>query len=245
MQDAGSSLQIHIHSVDGSMATFVQNDPDLINRTLDELNPARILTQTKISIAGNHSVTTFIPPLITRIDLITDRLSVWDFPFVIGALEELTETEFQEFLHDRRKQVQPRTSGDYPVFLEIEMVNGQRSFLWMEIIAGLPKDRLRRIYSLLKERSLIFGLRTGGIGVLNLANMVRFSVHPDLLARPAKVQPDHQAKCSQPDYSNGNLHSVVNGQPPLSHISRNNRTDFTPSRRKQNENEPEMEREHQ
>jgi hypothetical protein len=242
---AGPGLQIRIQGVDGSIATFAQNDPDLVNRTLDELNPARVLAQTKITIAGNHSVTTFIPSLITRVDLITERLSVWDFPFIIGALLELTETEFQEFLSDRQRRVQPGLSGDFPVFLDIEMVNGQRLFLWMEIVAGLPPDRLRRIYSLLKERSLIFGLRTGGIGVLNLANMVRFSVHPDPLAGLAEARPVHQANGSQPDRCAGNLRGLFDGKQPLSRSPQDSRTNFAPSRRNQNENESKMERKHQ
>jgi hypothetical protein len=244
-KNADPGLQICIQGVDGSIATFAQNDPDLVNRTLDELNPARILTLTKITIAGNHSVTTFIPSLITRIDLITDRLSVWDFPFIIGALLELTETEFQEFLYDQQRRVQPRTSGDFPVFLDIEMVNGRRLFLWMEIVAGLPPERLLRIYSLLKERSLIFGLRTGGIGVLNLANMVRFSVHPDPLARPAEARPVHQANGSQPDRCVGDLRGSFDGKQPLSRSPQDSWTNFTPSRRSQNENESKMERKHQ
>ena len=244
-KDAGPSLQIRIQGIDGSVATFVQNDPDLANRTLDELNPVRILTLAKITIAGNHSVTTFIPSLITRIDLITDRLSVWDFPFIIGALLELTETEFQEFLYDRQRRGQPRSSGDFPVFLDIEMVNGQRLFLWMEIVAGLPPDRLLRIYSLLKERSLIFGLRTGGIGVLNLANTVRFSVHPDPLAGPAEAWLVHQANSSQPDRCAGDLRGSFDGKQPLSRSLQDSRTNFTPSRRNQNENESKIERKHQ
>ncbi len=242
---AGPGLQICIHGVDGSIATFAQNDPDLVNRTLDELNPAQILTLAKITIAGNHSVTTFIPPLITRIDLITDRLSVWDFPFIIGALLELTETEFQEFLDDRQRRVQPRSSDDFPVFLEIEMVNGQRLFFWMEIVAGLPPDRLLRIYSLLKERCLIFGLRAGGIGVLNLANMVRFSVQPDPLAGPAEAWPVHRANGSQPDRCAGDLRGSFDGKQPLSRSPHDRRTKFTPSKENQNENESKMERKHQ
>ena len=245
MNPPTQSLQIRVHGIDGSVATFTQTDPDLVNRTLGELNPARILTQTKITIAGNHSVTTFIPPLITRIDLITDRLSVWDFPFVIGALVELTETKFQEFLHDQQRRLQSRSSDDFPVFLDIQMVNGQRLFLWMEVVAGLPADRLLRIYSLLKERSLIFGLRTGGIGVLNLANMVHFSVHPNPLAGPAKAWTGHQANGSQSDRFAGNLRESVDGKQLLSRLPQNRRTNFTSSRSNQNKNESKIEGKYQ
>jgi hypothetical protein len=215
MNQPAQSLQIRVHGIDGSVATFTQTDPDLVKRTLDELNPSRILTQTKISIAGNHSVTTFIPPLITRIDLITDRLSVWDFPFAIGALLELTETKFQEFVHGWQQQSQRRSSDDFPVFLEIEMVDGQRLFLWMEIVAGLPDDRLLRIYSLLKKRSIIFGLRAGGIGILNPANMVRFLVYPDSPASPAAARPTHPVNGSQTDRFAVNLHESADGKQPF------------------------------
>jgi hypothetical protein len=49
----------------------------------------------------------------------------------------------------------------------------------MEIAGGLSAFRMSRIQSMLHERSLIFGLRTGGIGVLNLANMVNFAIFPE------------------------------------------------------------------
>lgn len=221
LEDPGLGLQIRIQGVDGSVATFAQSDPDLISRTLDELDPLRVLANAKITIAGNHSVTTFIPPLITRIDLITDRLSVWDFPFVIGALLELTEAEFNDFHQDRRRRAQFCSSGDFPLFLDIEMVSGQRSFLWMEVVAGLPVERLLRIYSLLKERSLIFGLGSGGIGVLNLANMVRFSVHPDLGAK------------------------LTDGKAPLFASRRTGGQASPHPRWSQNENKSKMERNHQ
>ncbi len=179
MKDASSNLQVRIHGIDGSTRTFIQNDPDQVNHTLNELEPTQIFTKDRITIADEHSAAAFLPPLVTRINLITDRLSVWDFPFKIGALVELTETEFLEHLNGPQRQEHPHLQCDFPVFLDIERVSGQHVFLWMEIIAGLPAERLLRIYSLLKKRRLIFGLRTGGIGVLNLANKVRFLVYPE------------------------------------------------------------------
>jgi hypothetical protein len=154
---------------------------------------------------------------------------------------ELTETEFHKFLHDLQRRVQIRASDDFPVFLDIQMVDGQRLFLWMEIIAGLPADRLLRIYSLLKERSLIFGLRTGGIGILNPANLVRFSVHPDPLPALAKTWPAHQTDGSQPNPFAGNLREPVDGKQPFPRFLYNSQTEFTPSKKSQNENESKVE----
>ncbi len=179
MTHATQSPQIQIHQVDGSVTTFTQSEAGLADLVMNDLQPARIFHQEKLTIAGSHSVTTFISSLVTRVDLITGQLSVWDFPFVIGALLELTETEFREFLFSQKPLGQTRPPGDYPLFLEIEMINGQRSFLWMEVIAGFPADLLPRACSLLKERNLIFGLRPEGIGILNPATIARCAVHPD------------------------------------------------------------------
>jgi len=216
MNHQTESLQIHIHKVDGSVLTFTQSEASQVNRVLKELHPARIFNQEKITIAGNHFETTFIPSLITRVDLISDQLSVWDFPFVIGALLELTETGFQEFLHERQQRVQPRLSGDLPTSLEVEMANCQRAFLWMEVIAGFPASQLLRAYSSFKERSLVFGRRTGGIGVLNPANIVRFTVHPDPLKEPAEVWHPHEINRSRFDLFVRDLRGSADAKQPLS-----------------------------
>jgi hypothetical protein len=230
MNHANQNLQIRIHKVDGSVVSFTQSGASLVNRILNELHPACIFNQEKIAITGNHSVSTFIPSLITRVDLVTDRFSVWDFPFVIGALLELTETEFHEFLHERQQRVQPRLSGDFPMSLEIEMVNGQRAFLWMEVISGFPADLLLRAYSLLKKRSLIFGLSTRGIGILNPANIVRFTVHPDPLKGPAESWSTHQVYGSKFEPYVKDWHRSMDDKQPLSRFSQKSRTNLTPSK---------------
>ena len=109
----------------------------------------------------------------------TDQLSVWDFPFSFGALSELTESEFDEgirFAEDHNRRGSGNTTS---LYLDLRMLDGVRSFLGMQIVAGMQPARLRKIYSLFKERRLIFGLRAGGVGVLNLANLVHFTVAPE------------------------------------------------------------------
>lgn len=230
MNHATQGLQIHVHKVDGSVATFTQSQARLVNRVLNEFQPSRIFNQDKITLVGDHSVTTFIPALITRVDLITDRLSVWDFPFVIGALQELTEAEFRDFLCGRQRRLQSQTPGDFQMSLEIEMTNRQRVFLWMEVIAGYPTDQLLKAYSLLKERSLVFELLAGGVGVLNPANIVRFTIHPDPLEEPVEVWHNREFGASTSSHLTGDLHGTVNDQQPLSRYLHRKRTDFTSPR---------------
>lgn len=172
-------LQIRIYGTDGATRTFVQNDAQLIDRTLHELNPRALFSQDRITITDDDAEITFLSSALTRIDLMSDRLSVWDYPFALGALVELTEQEFMEFIHEPRPRQPANSASGTPVFLKLEMLHGQPVFLWMQVIAGLPPARWQKIHSLLEERRLIFDLRAGGIGVLNLANLVRASIHPE------------------------------------------------------------------
>ena len=135
MKAKHSDLQIRIDMIDGSSRVLVQNDPELAQRTLADLHPTVIFTQDRITITDDDIELTFVAPLITRIDLVTRDLSVWDFPFALGALVEVTETEFAEGLQNLKDGEAPRSPGGIPVFLDLEMVDGQRLFLWMQIVA--------------------------------------------------------------------------------------------------------------
>ena len=216
MNDTTQSLQINIHKVDSSVATFTQSQAHQVNRILNEFQPSRIFNQDKITFAGIHSETALVPSLITRVDLITDQLSVWDFPFAIGALVELTEAEFHDFLAGRRQGMQPHSPSDFPMSLEIELADGHRVFLWMEIIAGYPTDQLLKSCSLLKERSLVFELLAGGAGVLNPENIASFMIHPDPQKRPAEVWHNRKFDALTARQQTGDSHGTLAGRQPLS-----------------------------
>lgn len=180
------TLKIRFDTIDGSSQTLIQADPELVNRTLNELHPTLIFTQDRIAFADEETEITLLPPLITRIDVMTDHWSVWDFPFALGAPIEITETEFMESLDTLRTWKRPNPQNEMPLFLDLQMVNGQRIFLCIHVVVGHPTVRLEKVYSLLKERRLIFGLRTGGVGILNLSNLVHFVVHPEPATPTAK-----------------------------------------------------------
>ena len=179
MKHRNSNLLIQVHGIDGSIQSLLQTEPGLIAHTLASLDPLQIFIQDRITLAADQSPIHFIPPLVTRIDLVTDLLSVWDFPFVLGAPRELTEAEFREQLRDLEPQPGSHASDGSPMFFDLQMVSGLQCHLRMEVVIGSKEERLSRIFSILKRRSLLFGLRGRGIGVLNLSNLVRFTVHPD------------------------------------------------------------------
>jgi hypothetical protein len=190
MNDQTPCLQIRLHWTDGTSRMLAQHDSDLANRALMKLNPAKLFAEDRIKIPDGDSEITFATSALARIDLITDRLSVWDFPFVLGAHVELTQTEFRECLDHPQPWKSPGWHGDMPLFLEISMARNQGYFFWMEVATGLSAVRMSRIQAMLKDPCLIFGLRTVGIGVLNLANMEDFAVHPE----PPDAMPE--ARCA-------------------------------------------------
>src|SRR5882724_3564008 len=179
-------LRICVHGVDGSVATFTQDKPALMRRILEDCQNPHFFTQDRITIAGQHSVTTFAASNIARIDLDYKRFSDWRFPQGIRNITELTEPEFLyhaslldlEHLEQRR---QPRAAGGPVVgFLDIEMLGGRHLFLKILAIEELPADRLQRIHSFLAAPSLSFRLQSGGLAIVNLAHVVRFTSYPGL-----------------------------------------------------------------
>jgi hypothetical protein len=101
----------------------------------------------------------------------------------------------------------------------------------MAIVAGPPANRLLRIHSLLKARSLIFGLRAGGIGVLNLANMVRFSVYPDSLEEPADAWSFHHENGRQLESHTETLNTMQMRNSSRHLPRKGNRTAWNPSKK--------------
>jgi len=194
-----SYLEIRIHGANGSVKTFVQDDQSLASHILDGLHPARMFVTGKITIAGEYSLTAFVASKVTRIDFVSDEFACWSFPSEVSDLVELSEDEFHQRLHKNglaqmEKREKPQTPGDFAVrFLHVEMLGGQHIFLAIEFVVELPAERLNKIHFLLLAPALHFRLRQGGVGVLNLANMVRFTTYPGPDRTPADAWPAHHA----------------------------------------------------
>jgi len=199
MKSKTSHLEIKIHGANGSIKNFVQDDKTLASRVLDSLHPARLFSSGKIIIAGEVSLTAFVASRVTRIDFISETFACWESPPDISDVVELSEEEFHQRLHQHssgqmEKRDEPQTPGDFAVrFLHVEMLGGHQIFLAIEIVVGLPAERLNKIHFLLSAPAFHFRMRQGGVGVLNLANMVRFTAYPGPDRTPADAWPAHHA----------------------------------------------------
>ena len=190
-------MEIRIHTQGGSVETFLQDDPALVARILDGMQPSRVFAGNVITIAGDYSLTSFIASRVNRVDLIADNLPLWEQPADILDVVELPEDDFRERSHlndparlERRRS--PKRTGEFAVvFVEVEMTGGSRIFLAAEIQVALEAERLQRLHMLFSAPAIHFQLSQGGISILNLKNLVRFTFNPGPDVTPINAWPAH------------------------------------------------------
>jgi hypothetical protein len=192
MNNTTETIRIRVHGVDGSIRTFTQRGGGVIRQTLDWFHPTYLFAQQRIEIPGERSLTTFIASQVTRIDLVTEPRSNCHVPPDLVAAVELTEPAFQVLTQGEQPQEKPEESTlphkTEKVLLDIALAGCQHVFLAQERAVSQPSQDMLRFSTLLTSKSLSFLMRTGGVAVLNIANLVCFTVYPDPAPVPAAVR---------------------------------------------------------
>jgi len=191
-----SKLQVCIHGVDGSLATFVQNDPAVVEHIVRDCQTPDFFKQERIAVAGQHSVTTLVLSNVARIDLAGEELPPWEpppgFRTSIRDIVELPEQEFlyqaevRDLKHRERRRVRFAPGKPAAVYVAIQLVGGRHMYLKVQIVDVPRAERPQRIRAFMELPGLSFRLLDGGLGLVNLANAVKFSSYPG----PAEV-PTH------------------------------------------------------
>jgi hypothetical protein len=184
-------LEVRFYLADGSVESFVQRDADAAERFWKDIDPQRLFTHPRLIVADEYSKTVFVPAHISRVDCIRADKDCWDLPADYADIVELSEAEFRQRTHlDEpalmEKREQRRPVGDLFVsFLDLRFVGGLRVFLMVELPVKLPSESHSHMNFLLSKRGIPMRLRNGGTAVLNLANLVRYSVYPGVKQLPA------------------------------------------------------------
>lgn len=190
-------MKILIHTQGGSVGTFFQDNPAVAARILEGIQPSKVFTGETITIAGDYSLTAFVPSRINRIDLIAEDLPLWEYPTDILDVVELFEDDFRERSHVsdpvrlERRQISRQTGELAVVYIEMEMAGGDRIFLAAEIQVSLEAERLPRLHMLFSAPAIHFRLLQGGISILNLKNLARFTFYPGPDVTPMNAWPAH------------------------------------------------------
>jgi len=192
------NMEIRIHTCEGSVETFFQDNPALVARILKGIQSRSVFTGDIIAIAGDYTLTTFVASRVNRVDLIAEDLPLWKHPTDILDVVELSEDEFRERSQvndparlERRRS--PKRTGELAVvFVEVEMTGGNQIFLAVEIKVPLEAERLHRLRMLFSAPAVHFRLPQGGTSILNLKNLVRVTFNPGPDVTPIDAWPAHR-----------------------------------------------------
>lgn len=169
-------LTLDFLAEDGSRTRFYQNDGESVSKMLGQLVSPRLFSQPLLTLASEHSVSAIPGRTIDMIQAHTE--SPLPLPLPPGWLDAV-ETNGEAFLNvadpgeapsaqdNPRLLVEIHTLGDWMVRLKLETTNH----------ATLQEQRqfLGRFFDL---PVIPFRLRTGGVGFINPAKIVRVTVQP-------------------------------------------------------------------
>jgi hypothetical protein len=191
--EENSKLQVRIYGMDGSLVTFTQDDPAVVEHIVRDCQTPDFFKQDRIAVAGQHSVTTLVLSNVARIDLAGEGLPPWKPPFGIGmSIRDIVELPEQEFLyqveardlkHVERRRVRFAPGKPAVVYVAIQLVGGHHIYLKVRIVDVPRAERLQRLRSFMELPGLSFRLDGGGLGLVNLTKAVKFSSYPG----PAEV----------------------------------------------------------
>ena len=190
LSDSRAALEVRLHFVDGSEETFIQRDAEAGQRILQQINPAHLFTQTRIVVADDYSKSVFICSHINRIDFHFRGDGFFPIPWDHADIVGLTEEEFHKHVPANnpsrlQRREQPRRVGDLLVsFLNLRMRGGSRVYLMNEILVKLPAESQSYMQRLLSKSTLAIRLASGGQSILNLANLIGYTVYPGVAEVP-------------------------------------------------------------
>ena len=185
------ALEIRFQFVDGSQEIFVQPDAGKAADVLTVINPAHLFYQSRIVVADDYSKSVFVCSQINRIDFFYDGDGFSHIPADHADLVELVEADFRKHVPPGKltflqKRTQRKRVGDLLVsFLNLRMRGGSHVYLMNETLVKLPTENHSYMQRLLSKGPLCFRLPSGGESVLNLANLISYSVYPGVAEIPA------------------------------------------------------------
>ena len=178
------ALEIRIHLADGSAEAFVQPELEKAGNILRQITPAHLFAQPRIVVADDYSKSVFVCSEINRIDFVHDGDGFSHIPVDHADLVEITRSAFQKHVPLNNpshldKRVQHRQVGDLLVSFHIlRMRGGHRVYLMKETLVKLPAESQSYMQRYLSKGGLAVRLPGGGQSVLNLANLMGYSVYP-------------------------------------------------------------------
>jgi len=185
------TLIIRIHLSEGTIESFELRNESQIQEVRQKVDPSRIFSHGRLVVAGECFKSVFVAERVLRVDLEHQDIKVWDFPGGYADIVELTQEEFRQHAHLDEPELMAKRENCIPVgdlsvsFMELVMVGGTRFFMMLEFPVKLPAENQSYMRLVLSKGVLHMRLPCGGIGIVNLANVVSYTVYPGIAQVPA------------------------------------------------------------
>jgi hypothetical protein len=182
---------VRIHSIDGTVESFACSAKSETAATARDFQRSHILSQPRIVVAGEYSKHVFVTSRVLRVDFIHPEITAFEFPADFSDIVELTQEEFRGNAHLDEPEQMVRREGCTPTgdllvsFLELRMAGGTSIFLMTEAPIKLPGESQSFMRFLLSNGALQIRLACGGVGVINLSNLVSYAVYPGVAEIPS------------------------------------------------------------
>ena len=184
-------MLIRVYLTDGSVESFTQPDEARAKALWDSLDPMRLFAQQRVVIAGAASKSVFVGSEIVRIDFVQQFCPCWQFPQGYSDIVDLAEADFRKNAHLDRPELMAKREQHTPVgdllvsFLQLRFKGAAPLFLMAEPSVKLPAENQSFMRFFLSKTGFHLRLRGGGVGVVNLANLVGYTVYPGVAQVPA------------------------------------------------------------
>ena len=182
---------IRVHLTDGSVESFAAQDEVESKKIWESVDLSRLFTQQRLVVAGEHFKSVFVCAHVVRLDFVQDTYECWEFPGGYSDIVELSEADFRKHARLDQPEKMVRREQHTPVgdllvsFAKLHVAGGKPLFLMAEFPVKLPAENQSFMQFLLSKRSIHLRLRGGGYGVINLANLVAYTVYPGVAEIPA------------------------------------------------------------
>jgi hypothetical protein len=182
---------LRIYQSDGTIESFALRNAAQASGICQKTEAGRLFAQPRLIVAGDCFKSVFVTGRILRVDFVQNNLKCWEFPGGYADIVELTEEEFRNHAHLDQPELMARREECTPVgdllvsFLELRMTGGTRFFLMAEFPVKLPAENQSLMRFLLSNVVFHMRLPCGGIGLVNLANLVSYTVYPGVAQVPA------------------------------------------------------------
>jgi hypothetical protein len=104
-------LEIRVTQNHGTVSRFAQDDPTLVRRILDAIQPARLFSVPLLTLGSDGALTTVPTSHLERVDLIGANLPVWPYLGGAAAIREIAEEVFLASYHPAQSAADRQKTG--------------------------------------------------------------------------------------------------------------------------------------